>query len=80
MIPSFPAGCERMVLTIAGWPTLASDIMRILLVQSVLSCERARKPELPERSRPKEAPLYAQNYLDQRWQLQPNRPEDRRAG
>ena len=32
------------------------------------------EPELPAGSTPKDAPLYAQGYLDERQELQPNRP------
>ena len=39
-----------------------------------LAYDEARKPELPARSTPKDAPLYAQGYLDERLELQPRRP------
>ena len=39
-----------------------------------LSYDESRKPDIPERSTPKDAPLYAQGYLDERIELQPNRP------
>ena len=39
-----------------------------------LSYDESRKPELPASSTPKDAPLYAQGYLDERIELQPNRP------
>ena len=40
-----------------------------------LSYDQSRKPEVPDRSTPKDAPLYAQGYLDERIELQPNRPQ-----
>ena len=40
-----------------------------------LSDREDRRPELPDRSTPRDAPLYAQGYLDERLDLQPNRPQ-----
>ena len=40
-----------------------------------LSYDESRKPELPAMSTPKDAPLYAQGYLDERQDLQPTRPK-----
>ena len=39
-----------------------------------LSYDESRRPEVPDRSTPKDAPLYAQGYLDERLELQPKRP------
>ena len=39
-----------------------------------LSYDESRRPEVPDRSTPRDAPLYAQGYLDERIELQPNRP------
>ena len=39
-----------------------------------LSHDLSPKPELPRKSTPKDAPLYAQGYLDERQTLQPQRP------
>ena len=39
-----------------------------------LSHDRSTKPELPLKSTPRDAPLYAQGYLDERQTLQPTRP------
>ena len=39
-----------------------------------LSHDRSPKPELPHNSTPRDAPLYAQGYLDERQTLQPKRP------
>ena len=39
-----------------------------------LSHDRSPKPELPHNSTPRDAPLYAQGYLDERQTLQPQRP------
>ena len=39
-----------------------------------LNYDEDYKPKLPDRSTPKAAPLYAQGYLDERQELQPNRP------
>ena len=39
-----------------------------------LSYNKDQKPEVPERSTPQDAPLYAQGYLDERIELHPNRP------
>ena len=41
---------------------------------SYLSHDRSPKPELPHNSTPRDAPLYAQGYLDERQSLQPKRP------
>ena len=44
-----------------------------------LSYDESRKPEVPDRSTPRDAPLYAQGYLDERIELQSNRqalPQD----
>ena len=40
-----------------------------------LSYDESRKPEVPARSTPKDAPIYAQGYLDERLELQPHRPK-----
>ena len=40
-----------------------------------LSYDESRKPEVPASSTPKDAPLYAQGYLNERRELQPSRPE-----
>ena len=40
-----------------------------------LSYDESRKPELPAMSTHKDASLYAQGYLDERQDLQPNRPK-----
>ena len=39
-----------------------------------LSHDRSPKPELPHKSTPRDAPLYAQGYLVERQSLQPQRP------
>ena len=39
-----------------------------------LSHDLSPKPELPHKSTPRDAPLYAQGYLDERQSLQPQRP------
>ena len=39
-----------------------------------LSYDESRRPEVPDRSTPRDAPLYAQGYLEERIELQPNRP------
>ena len=39
-----------------------------------LSYDESRRPEVPDRSTPRDAPLYAQGYLDERFELQPSRP------
>ena len=39
-----------------------------------LSYDESRRPEVPDRSTPRDATLYAQGYLDERIDLQPNRP------
>ena len=44
-----------------------------------LSYDESRRPGVPDRSTPRDAPLYAQGYLDERIELQPNRlalPQD----
>ena len=41
---------------------------------SCLSHDRSPKPELPHKSTPRDTPLYAQGYLDERQTLQPQRP------
>ena len=44
-----------------------------------LSYDERRRPEVPDRSTPRDAPLYAKGYLDERIQLQPSRqalPQD----
>ena len=44
-----------------------------------LSYDESRKPEVPDRPTPRDAPLYAQGYLDERIELQSNRqalPQD----
>ena len=44
-----------------------------------LSYDESRRPEVPDRSTPMDAPLYAQGYLEERIDLQPNRqalPQD----
>ena len=38
------------------------------------SYDESRKPKVPASSTPKDAPLYAQGYLDERLELTPNRP------
>ena len=38
-----------------------------------LSYDHSKRPELPDRSTPRDALLYAQGYLDQRRELQPTR-------
>ena len=40
-----------------------------------LSYDESRKPEVPDRSSPKDAPLYAQGYRDERIELQPSRQD-----
>ena len=44
-----------------------------------LSYDESRRPEVPDRSTPIDAPLYAQGYLDERRELQPNRPPCRKT-
>ena len=39
-----------------------------------LSYDESRKPEVPDRSTPRDAPVYAQGYLEERRELQPRRP------
>ena len=48
-----------------------------------LSYDKSRRPEVPDRSTPRDAPLYAQGCLDERIELQPNRsalPQDEGLG
>ena len=39
-----------------------------------LSYDESRRPEVPDRSTPRDAPVYAQGYLEERRELQPRRP------
>ena len=51
----------------------ATTLLRLLKLNVHRLYNKDQKPEVTERSTPKDAPLYAQGYLDEPLELQPTR-------